>query len=172
MNPVPWTERTVHVVTQPMAFPERQLLRRIGVSAFGYGGTNAHAILESADNLVPPHHLRHRFVRPLGACVSQSVVPPDEVAPRPSLLLLSAHDEPTLKNTISDYARECKDADLLDLAYTLGVRRSKLARRTFAVCRKSTFATDMLEASSSSLMAPNQPTRIAFVFTGRSRYPF
>ncbi len=44
-----------HIVTAPTPWPDRGAVRRAGVSAFGFGGTNAHLILErETDPSAPP----------------------------------------------------------------------------------------------------------------------
>ena len=44
-----------HIVTTPTPWPDKGPVRRAGVSAFGFGGTNAHLIIErEADSSGPP----------------------------------------------------------------------------------------------------------------------
>ncbi|EMR63202.1 putative polyketide protein [Eutypa lata UCREL1] len=55
---IPWNDYNVKVVIEPSPLPMRSLVQRIGVSAYGYGGTNAHAILESVQSHVPNYPRR------------------------------------------------------------------------------------------------------------------
>ncbi|BCB82756.1 type I polyketide synthase [Phytohabitans suffuscus] len=49
INPaVDWDKAGLRVVTEPTAWPERTTPRRAGVSAFGFGGTIAHVVIEQA----------------------------------------------------------------------------------------------------------------------------
>ncbi|WP_274912457.1 type I polyketide synthase [Streptomyces sp. WZ-12] len=45
---VDWTDGNVRLLTETLAWPAADRPRRAGVSAFGIGGTNAHAVLEEA----------------------------------------------------------------------------------------------------------------------------
>lgn len=77
----------------------RSLVQRIGVSAYGYGGTNAHAILESVQSHVP-NYPRRKFAQQVEGVsngVAQTDIDTDD--DQPHLLVFSAHDNPTLKIT-------------------------------------------------------------------------
>ncbi len=88
--------------------------RRAGVSAFGVGGTNAHAILEEA---------------PAGT--------PSAPSRRPcQLLLLSAKTETALDQAITRLAAHCRDhpeLNLADVAHTLARGRRALGQRAVLV---------------------------------------
>lgn len=161
---VPWDEMNVKVVTKPTGFPASASSRRIGVSAYGYGGTVAHAVLESARS-VAPEYSAHRSMRHLKGIEDElGCVEPD--AGRPHLLLFSAHDRPTLQNNIEAFSTRCQDASLVDLAYTLGLRRTKFQERAFAVARRESFESDVKGALCEISSAPQEAACLAFVFTG------
>lgn len=162
---VPWENLNVKVVTEPTFFPRSAPLHRIGVNAFGYGGTNAHAILESAKSFLPLDYRCHKFISHLEG-VPNGASHTEFDAGRAHLLLLSAHDEPTLKSNIDGISTKCQDANLLDLAYTLGLRRTKFKKRAFAVCNEKTFQSDMNATCTSICQAPDKTGTPAFVFTG------
>jgi len=84
--------------------------RRAGVSGFGFGGANAHIVLEE---YIPPQ--RQSASR----------------APRPHLIVLSAKNEDRLKAYMqSIYAcLEKKEVELDDIAYTLQVGRDEMPER-------------------------------------------
>lgn len=172
-KPTPWSTLNMPV-------------KRIGINAFGYGGTNAHAIIESAQSMVPQYYLnRQAKISPcLHAKRPEAVLDgpitsgdekleslqhrPDCVS-RAQLLLFSAHDEPTLRNIIAEYSTLRCDAadDLSNMAYTLGLRRTKLSWRSFAVARQASFETDVAATSTQiAEMVPEKTVTPAFIFTG------
>ncbi|MFB7615013.1 SDR family NAD(P)-dependent oxidoreductase, partial [Kitasatospora sp. NPDC056181] len=95
------------------------LPRRCGVSSFGFGGTNAHVVLEEA----PPRTAAAR-------------------RPRPGYLIcLSARTTTALEQRLRDLAgwldREWPGVDLTDLSATLLLGRERLDRRTALVVRST-----------------------------------
>ncbi len=90
--------------------------RRAGVSAFGIGGTNAHAVLEEAPEPEPGDAPAHPWV----------------------LLPLSARTETALAATaarLAAHLRAHPEIDLADAAWTLQVGRRELGRRRAIVAR-------------------------------------
>ncbi|KAI0172251.1 putative polyketide synthase [Hypoxylon sp. FL1284] len=158
---IPWDKYNVKVVTDATPFPSSKPCRRIGVSASGYGGANSHAILESVDSVAPGYR-RHAsmFDAPRSYLDQEGPI-------RPHLLLFSAHDAPTLKSNLITYASRCQDVDLTNLAYTLGVRRTKFPNRTFAICHEDAVETNIGAAVADIVSAPAAPAVPAFVFTGQ-----
>ncbi|KAF3768157.1 hypothetical protein M406DRAFT_106902 [Cryphonectria parasitica EP155] len=80
-----------------------------------------------------------------------------------------AHDEPTLRNILIDYStlRVSNSTDMLNLAYTLGCRRTKLPWRSFGIARAASLGQDVLAASAGILHAGSDAARPAFIFTGQ-----
>lgn len=149
------------VVTEPTCFPPSLPFRRVGVNAFGYGGTNGHAIIDNVESTVP-NYKGHKHVH---QSRSNSGSVPHGGSERAHLLVFSAHDKATLKRNLDSYSSIGDKVDLLDLAYTLGTRRTKLSCRAFAVCRKQSYSTDLANASD-IVIASNEPTTVALLFTG------
>jgi len=113
------------------AWPESVGPRRAAVSAFGFGGTNCHVVLEEAPPLRP-------------------TTPP--VRPT-ELLLLSARSAPALAEASANLARSLASSDLAlaDVAHTLQVGRRGFTQRRFVV------ATDLADAA--RLLATPEPSR-------------
>ncbi|MER6530590.1 beta-ketoacyl synthase N-terminal-like domain-containing protein [Streptomyces sp. NPDC001508] len=104
-------QRTAAPWEQPTGPDGAPRPRRAGISSFGAGGTIAHVVLEE----YPAH--RDTDAGP---------------APAPQLLVLSAHDEPRLKDCASRLAawlRRPGTAALADVAWTLQVGREPLRER-------------------------------------------
>lgn len=165
----------MQVVTKLTPFPSSLPVRRIGVNAFGYGGTNAHAVLESVDSVAPGYRRhstsKHASHHANGTNGINGLTELESGKARPQLLLFSAHDKLTLQNNLADHERICSQYDPTDLAYTLGRRRSKLSHRTFAVVdpKGSDLETEFQKASTDILVETGKTISAALVFTGISK---
>ncbi|MEE8524785.1 MAG: type I polyketide synthase, partial [Thermoanaerobaculia bacterium] len=129
---------------------------RAGVSAFGIGGTNAHAIVEEAPRREPTSPSRPW-----------------------QLLLLSARTDTALETATANLAAHFKahpELDLADAAYTLQVGRRPFEHRRMLVCRDLEDATAALEAVDPkrirTLFAEIKKRSVAFMFSGQgAQYP-
>uniref|UniRef100_A0A8H7K7F4 Carrier domain-containing protein n=1 Tax=Bionectria ochroleuca TaxID=29856 RepID=A0A8H7K7F4_BIOOC len=158
---IPWDEFNVQVVTEPTSFPTTASVARIGINAFGYGGTNSHAILESAKTVIP-EYCGHK-----GAYQVEMTGETQRSTQRSHLLLFSAHNAQTLQTSLSKITSSSMAHELKDLAYTLAVRRTKFDHRTFAVVQKDTFRSGVNDASNAIVSIKPKETVTAFVFTGQ-----
>ena len=106
----------LHVPTEPIDWPgDATAVRRASVNSFGFGGTNAHAILEG---FTPANYY-------------QSGVPNENEFPFVPLTF-SAQSEAALLGTLSQYAQHIKDGfapDTRSFAHTLNRHRSQFAYR-------------------------------------------
>lgn len=144
-NPnIPWESGKLELAEEALPWPTGRL-ERVSVNSFGLGGTNAHAIIDSAAS--------HKA--PAGPRVEEEV---------PRLLLYSANSQQSLTNLIDSYKSFVQETelDMQDIAFTLARGREHLPYRAFAI------------ANGSSLGAPHpitkpsqQKPRIAMVFTGQ-----
>lgn len=131
--------------------------RFASVNNFGFGGTNAHVVLERAP-----------FVKN-----DESESPESEVQSR-KLFVLSANDKGALEAQMKNVGiyleqrPEIFQKDLLtNLAYSLGQRRSLMQWRV-AISTTSSF--DLIQALNGGKIVPareTEPPRIGFVFTGQ-----
>ncbi|KAI0854962.1 PKSN polyketide synthase for alternapyrone biosynthesis [Xylaria cubensis] len=155
-------------------------VRRISVNSFGFGGANAHVILDDAYHYLHQRGLVGKHNVDIHTAGSDSGFPgtPDSgrVYNAPSkLLLFSGKDQAGTKRVSeglgkwlqSDQGND-SSLDLDDLAYTLALRRSHLEHRTFAVAGS---ITELSEKLSKGLPTPtrtqNHGNNIVMVFTGQ-----
>ncbi|KAI1411801.1 putative polyketide synthase [Hypoxylon sp. FL1857] len=172
-----------------LKFPEESCpwptdgLRRASINSFGYGGANAHIILDDAYHYLRLRNLpgKHctRALPPRIASSTNGVNGHSGVEVltpcQPKLLVWSASDKDGLdriSKQYEDYAhskspREGKGDNLLDdLAYTLDSRRSQFPWRSFAVL-ESPAELHRLQSQISSPVRARTPTRVAYVFSGQ-----
>jgi len=123
--------------------------RRAGVSSLGFGGTNAHVVVEEAPELEPSS------------------------ASRPyQLLLLSAKTNTALETATKNLAKHLTqhpEISLADVAYTLQVGRQAFDHRRMLVCDRLTNAVSILE-NPDLLHSQHQEFQnrgINFLFTGQ-----
>ncbi|KAI5854487.1 polyketide synthase [Durotheca rogersii] len=151
-------ERNLKVATEVEKWP--RALRRASINSFGYGGANAHVILESAESYLGQDYQTKYFSPISGLSLldeQKLVVLPVSAASSKSL--------ETLIRQISNSATLCADgAALQSLAYTLSKGRDHLRHRSFLVAKHEAGAITVTEA------APAKPANqlpFAFVFTGQ-----
>jgi 1-acyl-sn-glycerol-3-phosphate acyltransferase len=149
----------LRVVTKLEPWPEPDKVPIAGVNSFGFGGANAHVVLQGAEAVVR------------GLATEAAI---------PRLLTLSAKSPEALKAlafAYSDllYALPDEEASLRDICYTAAERRAHQdCRLTVVAIRKEDFATHLLDFTSGATnasvlagrVAPGGPQKLAFVFSG------
>ncbi|KAL8936336.1 MAG: hypothetical protein Q9216_004984 [Gyalolechia sp. 2 TL-2023] len=181
---------------QPTPWPTKGL-RRASVNSFGYGGSNAHLVLDDACNylrqrgiegkhrtaIAPPLHYSPQkfddFAFTLSGAstadgVNDSVRPP---AKYPQVCILSAADEDGVHRSaaalreyllsLSLSSKESSNRIMQDLAYTLSEKRTMLPWKSFVVAGS---IEELLADISTRLSQPVRSSigpSISFVFTGQ-----
>jgi acyl transferase domain-containing protein/phospholipid N-methyltransferase len=143
-NPqIPFKERKLTVPVEPVPWPESKH-ERISVNSFGMGGTNAHAIIDSARSF--------------------NLTTSKESSDTPELLLLSANTAASLKKTTERFQEWFTKArpNTRDLAYTLALRREQLPHRAFFIAKG-----DHLSELSQTRKSSASPPQLVMVFTGQ-----
>ena len=170
VNPNPaidWDQWKVEVVREPTPFAPHLPVRRVSVNSFGYGGTNAHIIVEGAGSILRQKQTyRYQGQHPDSATKSHRGAFNRN---RPFLLPFSAHDKETLKRNIGAHGQVVDNYSLLDLSYTLANRRTQFNSRGFTV---TTYAnrTESFQASLPNFVFGDKKTAlptIGFIFTGQ-----
>ncbi|KAI1826773.1 hypothetical protein F4861DRAFT_545304 [Xylaria intraflava] len=143
-NPnIPFAEGKLTVPVEAVPWPKDRL-PRVSVNSFGIGGTNAHAILDSAAS----HNARPELL---------------EASYSPQLLLYSANTPDSLKRMVENFESYLSKHPerIADLAYTLATRREHLQHRSFAVASRDHVG------SASPAVTAQQGLKIIMVFTGQ-----
>ncbi|XWW93079.1 hypothetical protein V2A60_001007 [Cordyceps javanica] len=150
--------RNLHVPTSAQPWPSLPTgsVRRASVNSFGFGGTNAHAIIEAYE------------MPPAAPSVGQLFSP----------LTFSAATQLSLRATLtlySEYLQNNKSSSLRDIAYTLQEKRSTLAFRAAIAASTTDEAVEMIESLLEADDAPELGTKhfaiaspkVLGVFTGQ-----
>ncbi len=121
-NPaIPFDDLGLALAKAPTAWPGFFDRAIAGVNSFGFGGTNAHAILEEAPR--SPYRAR-----------ATVLLPPSQDPERTQLLVLSARSEPALQALARAHAEGSEPGpELVDLCYSAAVRSSHHPHRLAVV---------------------------------------
>lgn len=179
-NPrIPFKEWRISVPTKGTPWPEEGI-RRISVNSFGFGGSNAHIILDdayhylAARGIKAPHNTIQTFLK--GGEVLHSHTE-DSSPSLPYMMILSSSDQDGLNRQRQTLLKYLKDnakirrgsgqALLRDLAFTLSEKRSRLPWKTVFTASTVPKLEQALKASTSLEVRSNVEPRLAFVFTGQ-----
>lgn len=136
------------------------LIQRASINSFGFGGSNAHAIIESAAQY-------------LGAPVRSNTQLAKDT---PQIVVFSTHDKAGLDRTAEKWESYLKAravrkpyTTVQDIAFTMCTRRSQLAFRSFVVADsieqlQSTLVEGLPSISRAGRKHQNQ---LAFIYTGQ-----
>jgi acyl transferase domain-containing protein/NADPH:quinone reductase-like Zn-dependent oxidoreductase len=154
----------VQVPTSQRPWPRGK--KFISINNFGFGGTNAHAVLEKA----PP------MPKPVTNVSTEAQFDRtgNPIGPIKRLYVLSANDKASLETQMQQltiYLEQrpevFQNSLLPNLAYTLGQRRSVLSWRVAIPARSSA---ELIPSLARNLIVPSRATKepkIGFIFTGQ-----
>ncbi|TAQ90647.1 hypothetical protein B7494_g1069 [Chlorociboria aeruginascens] len=188
---IPMDEWNIKVPTELTPYPVDGL-RRISVNSFGYGGTNAHVIVDDAFHYLKKRglHGHHNVIQNKSLrTVTNEATNVDSAnfnliqladnngwhdsPPQPKLFVWTAHEQAgveRLGRTYADYLKERDrfDGQLLErLAYTLASRRSILAWKSFCIATSTDELYNNLSEGLVAIQRASHMPRLAFVFTGQ-----
>lgn len=133
-------------------------MRRASINSFGYGGSNAHAVIDQPTPEARAYHTTS-FEQDSDF---------DNTPQRLHTFVLSANDLTSLKANISALCNHVVNpsvsTSLPDLAYTLSQRRSRLWHRAFVT---TDTLDDLDEADFTVAKRSTEAPKVAFVFTGQ-----
>ncbi len=156
-----WDDWQIQVPVKPTPFPAHLPVRRVSVNTCGYGGTNAHIIVEEAGPWLPDAHTNYTFADSHGDANTPQTLA--AAAPqhrkRPFLFPFSAADKSSLQRNIAAHASIFDKYSLHDLAYTLGTRRTRHTSRAFTVASLDTLADAFAHADSAFTLADRKQQR-------------
>ncbi|RDA93594.1 hypothetical protein CP533_6132 [Ophiocordyceps camponoti-saundersi (nom. inval.)] len=141
-------------------WPAQAGLRRASINSFGFGGSNAHVIVDEVPKEMQNH--TSSFAKDSGKDSEKPVK-----AARPHVLVFSANDDGSVKSFAESLREHLLDprvnVDLPTLANTLSERRTRHFHRGYLVTKDLALDTGSIVHGKKKLGRP----RIGFIFTGQ-----
>jgi acyl transferase domain-containing protein len=146
-------ERNMKIATKLEDWP--RALRRASVNSFGYGGANAHIVLEATESYLGQNYLSHS-INSFGNQLS---------VPQSLLLPISASSAQSLEARIQQLSQLATQGSLQSLAHTLAKGRDNMRNRSFLLTNTDGRLSAVDEAPRGS--GAEKALSISFVFTGQ-----
>ncbi|KNA98806.1 hypothetical protein FOXG_03051 [Fusarium oxysporum f. sp. lycopersici 4287] len=174
-NPdIDFKEWKVKVPTELLDWPVCGL-RRVSVNCFGFGGTNAHVIMDEAPRYLSARGLRGNH-NSFEAITSSRRTSNTKASFEPQLFVFSSHDKLGVRRIMESHIPylesqgEDDTAFLHNYAYTLGSRRSNLEWKHAVVAKSREDLIVKLQNIDESLFkrtSKNKQPNICFLFCGQ-----
>ena len=163
----------------------QDIIRRASINNYGYGGTNAHAIIDNAEQYLSECGLSTISTKtcymqpcPIGNGGNETLLSngvAKDTEPRAQyVFVLSANSKgslqeaiQSLKSYLSNYADQIPQHFFEDLAYTLCLRRTHFVWRSAVTASSVSELIRGLDDEILNLKASSQSHRIGFVFNGQ-----
>lgn len=167
---IPFSSWKIQVPTEVLPWPENRL-QRVSVNSFGYGGTNAHVILDNTEQYLSQAQISHDEVMiissedaGIGSAQNRLFVfsAPDAAALKRMVVLHGQH-----LSEATSVSKEDEGLYLDRLSYTLNERRSQYQWKTYLTASNLAELIDAMSTSSLRTLRSPEKSRIAFVFTGQ-----
>lgn len=138
----------------------RHLPRRISINSFGFGGSNAHLILESAGMYLPPSAAAEKT----------------RDKPTPQVVVFSTQDKLGLERLAAKWTSFLQEKlksgqgfSLRNISHSMSSRRSKLPFRSFAVAESLKQLCNVLHQGLPQFPRASRTVKVnlAFIFTGQ-----
>ncbi|KAJ3467283.1 hypothetical protein MRS44_004847 [Fusarium solani] len=166
----------VKVPTEMMEWPLPGL-RRVSVNCFGFGGTNAHVIMDEAPKYMSARGLKgnHNSLVTSSANASISACSPT-IGFDPQVFCFSSHEKSGLHRVMESHlsylnSQEGNDPNFLrNYAYTLGSRRSNLEWKYITVARSREALIERLQSINETNFirsSKNKKFKLCFLFCGQ-----
>ena len=165
---IPFEEWNIEVPRKLTPWPAADV-KRMSVSSFGMGGTNAHVVLEG-------NHKRKAIPLYTGINTNGDLIPKRLALDKKRLYTLSAFDQAGLERVAKNLAEHLDSLgpaafaseNMANLAYTLGEHRSKLPWKTTVLAENGPELCAKLDCLKIDIAvrSTGEP-RIGFVFTGQ-----
>ncbi|RKK69506.1 Lovastatin diketide synthase mokB [Fusarium oxysporum] len=168
LNPkIDWKGWKVHVPTEATPMPRHLPVMRVSVNSFGYGGTNAHTIVESPKSLLSMPQ-NYRYSMP-GQSTKTKLARGAINRSRPYLLVFSAHDAGALKRNAIAHGKVAAKYSLLDLSFTLANHRTRFQSKGMVITTPSTLQSTFTDDIPGFIVGKKNETArtLGFIFTGQ-----
>ncbi|KAF7555862.1 hypothetical protein G7046_g6445 [Stylonectria norvegica] len=158
-------------------------LRRVSVNCFGFGGTNAHVVIDEAPRYLSARGLRgnHNSLEDMTSTNESRLSNKEsndaemKMFPfEPQIFCYSSHEKSGVRRVIDSHVPylnsqdESSDTFLQDYAYTLGSRRSNLEWKHVIVAKSLTeLISKIQDSDEASFRRGGKHPKLCFVFSGQ-----